>query len=43
LTLLFLPAAYAAWLGIREPAGKNGVDGKAVVEEGARHGVPLSA
>jgi multidrug efflux pump len=43
LTLLFLPAAYVAWFRIREPVGASGPDGKAVIDEGGRHGSSLSA
>jgi multidrug efflux pump subunit AcrB len=41
LTLLFLPAAYAAWLGIREPAGTTERDGESRIGEGARHDLPV--
>ena len=42
LTLLFLPAAYAAWFRIREPVGESGRDKTAVIDEGGWHGSSLS-
>ncbi len=38
LTLLFLPAAHAAWFRIREPAGGSGGDRKTLIGAGSRHG-----